>query len=172
MSVLIVGSVALDTVITPFGKSEDALGGSATYFSCAASYFDLPRIVAVVGNDFPEEYRQILRKCHVDLEGLEVRPGKTFRWAGKYGYDLNQRETLSTCLNVFEHFHPRLPESYRNSQFVFLGNIHPHLQLEVLEQVNSPRFVACDTMNFWIENERETLCQLIKKVDAIVLDDS
>jgi sugar/nucleoside kinase (ribokinase family) len=172
MSVLIVGSVALDTVVTPFGKSEDALGGSATYFACAASYFDRPRVVAVVGDDFPERYKQTLRKCDVDLEGMEVKQGKTFRWAGKYGFDLNQRETLSTCLNVFEHFHPKIPDNYRTSEYVFLGNIHPRLQLEVLDQVVSPKFVACDTMNFWIENERKTLCELIKRVDAIVLNDS
>ncbi|RJP70796.1 MAG: sugar kinase [Candidatus Abyssobacteria bacterium SURF_17] len=172
MAVLVVGSVALDTVVTPFGKADEALGGSATYFSLAASYFDHPRLVAVVGEDFPEEHKQTLRRCNVDTEGLEVRAGKTFRWAGKYGFDLNQRETLSTHLNVFEHFHPRLPGNYRESEYVFLGNIHPRLQLEVLDQVSSPVFVACDTMNFWIENERETLCEVIKRVDAIVLNDS
>jgi fructose-1-phosphate kinase PfkB-like protein len=146
MSVLVVGSVALDTVITPFGKNEEALGGSATYFSLAASY--------------------------VDVGGLEMRDGKTFRWVGKYGYDLNQRDTLATHLNVFEHFHPKLPELYRSSEFVFLGNIHPNLQLEVLDQISEPKFIACDTMNMWIENEREALCELIKRVDAIVLNDS
>jgi sugar/nucleoside kinase (ribokinase family) len=172
MAVLVVGSVALDTVTTPFGKREEALGGSATYFSFAASYFDRPCIVAVVGDDFPEEHTQAMRDRGVDLEGLEVQPGKTFRWEGKYGYDLNQRDTLSTCLNVFEHFHPKLPESYRASEYVFLGNIHPGLQLEVLEQIRSPRFVACDTMNLWIETERESLCELVKKVDAVVLNDS
>jgi len=172
MAVLIVGSVALDTVITPFGKRDEALGGSATYFSYAASYFDSPRIVAVVGEDFPEEHIKTLQRRNIDLEGLESRPGKTFRWAGKYGYDLNERDTLSTQLNVFEEFHPKLPECYRSSEYVFLGNIHPTLQLEVLDQVISPKFVACDTMNFWIENERESLCELIKRVDAIVLNDS
>ena len=172
MAVLVVGSVALDTVTTPFGKREEALGGSATYFSCAASYFSSPRIVAVVGGDFPEKHTEVLRSRNIDLEGLEARPGKTFRWAGQYGYDLNERDTISTDLNVFEHFHPKLPESYRSSEFVFLGNIHPSLQLEVLDQVDSPEFVACDTMNLWIENERETLLELIKRVDAIVLNDS
>lgn len=172
MSVLIVGSVALDTVITPFGKNVEALGGSATYFALAASYFGSPRIVAVVGEDFPQEHTELLHRNNVDLQGLEVRPGKTFRWTGEYGYDLNQRETLATSLNVFEHFHPKLPDSYRESRFVFLGNIHPELQLEVLEQVDSPLFVACDTMNLWIENEREALAKLIRRVDAIVLNDS
>jgi sugar/nucleoside kinase (ribokinase family) len=172
MSVLIVGSVALDTVLTPFGKNDEALGGSAVYFSLAASYFGQPRMVAVVGNDFPREYIQVLSARDVDLQGLEIVDGKTFRWAGEYGYDLNQRDTLATHLNVFEHFHPKLPASYRNSQFVFLGNIHPNLQLEVLDQISEPLFVACDTMNMWIENEREALCQLIKRVDAIVLNDS
>jgi len=172
MSVLVVGSVALDSVATPFGKRDDALGGSATYFSCAASYFDQPRIVAVVGTDFPDEHIELLRGRGVDLEGLEVREGKTFRWAGEYGYDLNQRDTLSTDLNVFEHFHPKLPNAYRGSEFVFLGNIHPSLQLEVLDQIHSPRFVACDTMNLWIETERDALCELISKVDSIVLNDS
>ena len=172
MPVLIVGSMALDTVVTPFGKREEALGGAATYFSCAASYFDQPRVVAVVGTDFPDEHIQTLRHLGVDLEGLEIRPGKTFRWSGKYGYDLNQRDTLSTFLNVFEHFHPKLPEKYKSSEFVFLGNIHPGLQLEVLDQVAKPKFVACDTMNLWIETERDTLCELIRRVDAILLNDS
>jgi len=172
MAVLIVGSVALDTVITPFGKNEEALGGAATYFSCAASYFDTPRMVAVVGDDFPREHIQTFRHFNIDMEGLEVRKGKTFRWSGKYGYDLNERDTLSTHLNVFEHFHPKLPGSYRESEFVFLGNIHPSLQLEVLDQIESPKFVACDTMNLWIENEREALSELIGKVDSIVLNDS
>ena len=172
MSILVVGSVALDTVETPFGKRDDALGGAATYFSCAASYFGRPRIVGVVGEDFPDEHVELLRSRGVDLEGLETQKGKTFRWSGKYGYDLNQRDTLSTELNVFEHFHPKLPESYRTSEFVFLGNIHPGLQLEVLDQIVSPKFVACDTMNMWIEIERDTLCELIRKVDAVVINDS
>jgi sugar/nucleoside kinase (ribokinase family) len=172
MSLLIVGSVALDTVITPFGKNNEALGGSATYFALAASYFNQPRIVAVVGEDFPEEHVQVLRARQVDLKGLEVEKGKTFRWTGKYGYDLNERDTLATHLNVFEHFHPKLPDLYRTSQFVFLGNIHPNLQLEVLDQISQPLFIACDTMNMWIENEREVLSELIKRVDAIVLNDS
>jgi sugar/nucleoside kinase (ribokinase family) len=172
MSLLIVGSVALDTVITPFGKNNEALGGSATYFALAASYFNQPRIVAVVGEDFPEEHVQVLRTRQVDLKGLEIGDGKTFRWTGKYGYDLNERDTLATHLNVFEHFHPKLPDLYRTSQFVFLGNIHPNLQLEVLDQISKPVFIACDTMNMWIENEREALGELIKRVDAIVLNDS
>ncbi len=172
MAVLVVGSVALDTVTTPFGKREEALGGAATYFSCAASYFDSPRVVAVVGDDFPQQHIQTMRDRGVDLEGLEVQTGKTFRWEGKYGYDLNQRDTLSTNLNVFENFHPKLPDGYKNSEYVFLANIHPSLQLEVLDQVESPGFVACDTMNLWIETERDTLCELIKRVDAIVLNDS
>lgn len=172
MNVLIVGSVALDTVVTPFGSKEDALGGSATYFSLAARNFAQPRIVAVVGDDFPEQHLRLFRECRIDVEGLEVKPGKTFRWAGKYGYDLNQRETLSTFLNVFEHFHPKLPDAYKASEFVFLGNIHPALQHEVLDQVKSPKFVACDTMNLWIETERDALCELIRRVDAIVLNDA
>lgn len=172
MSVLVVGSVALDTVITPFGKREDALGGSATYFSCAASFFSSPHVVAVIGEDFPPEHIRTLRSLNVDLEGLAAKPGKTFRWAGKYGYDLNERETISTHLNVFEDFHPILPESYRSVEYVFLGNIHPNLQLEVLEQVGSPKFVACDTMNLWIEKEGDALRQLLTRVDAIVLNDS
>ena len=172
MALLIVGSVALDTVETPSGKREDALGGAATYFSCAASYFDQPRIVAVVGEDFPEEHIELLRSRGVDLDGLEIAQGKTFRWSGKYHDDLNQRDTLSTDLNVFEHFHPKLPEQYKASEFVFLGNIHPGLQLEVLDQIKAPKFVACDTMNLWIDIERDTLCKLISKVDAILINDS
>jgi sugar/nucleoside kinase (ribokinase family) len=172
MSVLIVGSVALDTVITPFGASEEALGGSATYFALAASYFAKPRVVAVVGNDFPNKHIQTLDGRNIDLQGLEVQEGKTFRWTGKYGYDLNQRETLATHLNVFQHFHPKLPGRYQTSEFIFLGNIHPKLQIEVLDQMVKPTFVACDTMNFWIENERDTLLKLIERVHAILLNDS
>jgi sugar/nucleoside kinase (ribokinase family) len=172
MALLVVGSVALDTVVTPFGSREDALGGAATYFSMAASYFGHPRMVAVVGKDFPSEHIELLRSRGVDLEGLEIQEGETFRWTGEYGYDLNQRETLATHLNVFEHFHPKLPKEYRDSDFVFLGNIHPGLQLEVLDQVTNPKFVACDTMNLWIDIERDTLVELVKKVDAIVINDS
>ena len=172
MSLLVVGSVALDSVETPFGRRDDALGGSATYFSCAASYFTDVHLVAVVGDDFPDDHVQVLRGMRVTTDGLETVPGKTFRWAGKYGLDLNERDTLSTELNVFEDFHPKLPTESTEVPYVFLANIHPTLQLEVLEQVVSPKFVALDTMNFWIEGAREELAAVLERSDAIMLNDS
>lgn len=171
MGLVVVGSVALDTIETPFGKCTDALGGSAIYCSVAASFFTSPIMVGVVGEDFPDEEIALLAGRGVDLSGLERRAGKTFRWSGRYGYDLNERETLSTCLNVFEHFHPVVPEEARREGYLFLGNIHPEVQLAVLEQMESPRFVACDTMNLWIETERDLLLEVIGKVDAILLND-
>ncbi|MBC7252924.1 MAG: sugar kinase [Actinobacteria bacterium] len=172
MSILVVGSVALDSVRTPFGEVEEALGGSATFFSVAASFFNRVRMVAVVGEDFPPEYLGFLRSRGVDLQGLQVVPGRTFRWRGYYDYDLNDAHTLETQLNVFEDFRPAIPEEYRDSEFVFLANIDPVLQSMVLDQVRSPRLVLCDTMNYWIENKREELLETVSRVDYLLLNDA
>lgn len=172
MSILVIGSVAFDSVETPFGRVADVLGGSATYFSTSASFFTDVQLVAVVGDDFPDEPREFLRSRGVDLEGLQTCPGETFRWKGRYGYDLNEAHTLETHLNVFETFHPVLPKSYRKAEFVFLANIDPELQLEVLRQVEKPRLVACDTMNFWIEGKREALIGTLAHVDILVINEA
>jgi sugar/nucleoside kinase (ribokinase family) len=173
LGLLIVGSLGLDTVITPFDKVEDALGGSATYISLAASYFSGPiELVGVVGKDFPEKYIGLLEDHNVDLEGLQKEEGKTFRWGGKYHYDLNVRDTLFTDLNVFEKFDPVIPEKFKKSKYVCLGNIAPTLQLKVLEQMNDPQLVVCDTMNYWIEGMKEELLRLLKRVDVLIINDS
>ena len=172
MSILVVGSVALDSIRTPFGEAEDILGGSATYFSVAASFFNDVRMVAVVGEDFPSEHIEFLASRKVDLGGLKRVPGKTFRWQGYYEFDLNDAHTMDTQLNVFEDFDPDIPEEFRDSEYVFLANIHPELQLKVLMQMRSPRLVICDTMNFWIENQREALLETISHVDYILLNDA
>lgn len=172
MSVLVVGSVALDSVKTPFGEVKEVLGGSATYFSYAASYFAPVNLVAVVGNDFPVEYIELLRRRSVGLEGLAVEEGETFRWEGCYGYDPNDRETVSVCLNVFENFHPQLPHHYRSSEYIFLANISPELHLEILQQVKNPRLVVCDTMNIWIENKKKELLETLRRVDVLILNDA
>jgi sugar/nucleoside kinase (ribokinase family) len=172
MSILVVGSVALDSVRTPFGEVEEVLGGSAMFFSVAASFFGKVRMVAVVGEDFPEEHVSFLASRDVDMRGLRRMPGETFRWKGYYEYDLNDAHTLDTQLNVFEEFDPDIPDEYRDSDYVFLANIHPGLQLKVLEQVRSPRLTICDTMNYWIENERERLVETISQVDYLLLNDT
>ena len=172
MDILVIGSVAFDSVETPFGRGDDVLGGSATYFSTSASFFTGVQLVAVVGEDFPDEPRQFLSSRGVDLAGLQTRPGKTFRWKGRYGYDLNEAQTLETHLNGFETFHPELPESYRQAQFVFLANIDPELQLEVLQQVERPKLIACDTMNFWIEGKRDALVRTLGHVDILVINEA
>lgn len=171
MNILVVGSVALDTVKTPFGKVHEALGGSATYFSYAASFFAPVRLVGVVGEDFPQEHRALLKQRGVHLDGLEVAPGRTFRWQGHYEYDLNEAHTLATELNVFETFQPKIPPAYQTSEFVFLANINPELQLNVLAQVKQPRLIACDTMNLWIKTKREPLLALLKQVHILILND-
>ena len=168
---LVVGSMAFDSVRTPFVEASDVLGGSATYFSTAASFFTGVDLIAVVGEDFPEEHVEFLRSRGIDLAGLERRKGKTFRWKGEYSYQLNEAQTLETHLNVLETFRPHIPEQYRNPQMLFLGNIDPELQLDVLEKVTRPRIVACDTMNFWIEGKREALWRTLEKVDILVIND-
>lgn len=171
MSLLVVGSVAFDSVKTPFGEVKDVLGGSATYFSTAASYFTDVHLVAVIGEDFPDEHVEFLSHRGIDLEGLVRQAGQTFRWRGEYSYQLNEAKTLETQLNVFESFHPTLPGSYRDLPFVFLANIDPTLQLDVLKQVNSPKLVACDTMNFWIEGKRDALIKILGEVDILIVND-
>ncbi|MDX1763257.1 MAG: PfkB family carbohydrate kinase [bacterium] len=171
MSLLVVGSVAFDSVKTPFGEVSEALGGSATYFSLASGFFNDVQMVAVVGDDFPEEEIAFLKTRNVDTEGLQRVPGKTFRWKGAYTYELNEAQTLDTQLNVFEHFSPEIPESYRDARFVFLGNIDPELQLLVLKQVRDPQLVGLDTMNFWIERKKEALLAVLKHVDVLTIND-
>lgn len=171
MSLLVVGSVAFDSIETPFGKVEEVLGGSALYFATAASHFTDVRLVAVVGEDFPDEPVEFLKGRGVDVDGLHRAPGKTFRWKGKYGYDLNEAVTLDTQLNVFGDFKPKLSEEYRDSEFVFLANIDPELQYEVLEQIKAPKFVAADTMNFWIEGKPRALRRTLERVDMLLLNE-
>lgn len=174
MGLLVVGSLGLDTVATPFDKIEDALGGSATYISLAASYFGGPvELVGIVGSDFPKQYIQTMENHNVDLEGLQVvEGGKTFRWSGKYHYDLNVRDTLSTELNVFEKFDPVIPDKFKKAKYVCLGNIDPVLQSKVLDQLEEPQFIVCDTMNFWIEGKKNELLKLLPRVDVLIINDS
>jgi len=171
-SVLVVGTVAFDTVRTPFGAGEEVLGGSATYFSMAASFFTQVRLVAPIGEDFRDSDAKPLRDRGVDLSGLMKIPGRTFRWEGEYGYDLNTAKTLRTELGVLATFDPRLTEAMRDAEFVFLANVDPEIQTRVLEQVKRPRFVACDTMNFWIEGKPEALRRTLGKVDALLINDA
>src|SRR5438093_6357732 len=152
-NLLVLGSVALDSVKTPFGEVGDVLGGSAAFFATAASYFTAVSMIAVVGEDFPERHLNFLRQRNIDLTGLERRPGKTFRWRGEYSYQLNEAKTIATHLNVFETFRPVVPESHREPEMLFLANIDPELQRTVLEQVRRPRLVACASMNFWIDGK-------------------
>lgn len=172
MSLLVVGSVALDTVETPFGRAEDALGGSATFFSAAASLLHPVQLVGVVGDDYPTDALGFLAERGVDLAGLERAEGESFRWSGVYSYDLNSRETLETRLGVFADFAPKIPEQFRDADWVFLGNIDPELQINVLDQVHAPKFVACDTMNLWIEIKRTRLLELLARVDLLMVNDS
>lgn len=172
MSVLVVGSVALDSVETPFGKADHVIGGSATFFAASASHLAPVQLVGVVGNDYPVHQLQPLRDRGVDLAGLEQADGASFRWRGRYRHDLNVAETLETHLGVFSNFQPKIPEQFRAAPYVFLGNIDPRLQLQVLDQVRKPKLVACDTMNFWIESRRPDLLALLERVDLITLNDA
>jgi sugar/nucleoside kinase (ribokinase family) len=172
VSVLVVGSMAFDSIRTPMGYAPEVLGGSANYFSAAASFFTEVRLVAVVGEDFPDEHLEFLKSRRVDLSGLQRVPGKTFRWVGEYGQDFNEAKTLETHLNVFADFAPSLPEAYRDSEVVFLANIDPELQRQVLQQVRRPAFVAADTMNYWIAGKPEALKQTLAMVDALVINDA
>ncbi|HEX5774181.1 MAG TPA: PfkB family carbohydrate kinase [Geomobilimonas sp.] len=171
MGIVVVGTVAFDTIETPFGRGENVLGGSATYFSTSASFFTDVSLVAVVGDDFPDEHVQFLRSRAIDVRGLARIPGKTFHWTGRYGYDLNEAQTLDTQLNVLTQFRPDLPEAYREADYLFLANIDPDLQLEVLDQVRCPKLVACDTMNFWISSKPEALKKVLQRVDMVVINE-
>ena len=172
MSLLVVGSVALDSVFTPFGETADALGGSAVYFSVAASMLHPVRVVGVVGDDYPIEALQLLASRGIDWSGVERAPGESFRWKGKYSYDLQSRETLETRLGVFASFQPKLPGGWSDARYVFLGNIDPVLQLNVLDQIRAPSLVVCDTMNYWIKSQKPDILKLLKRVDILLVNDS
>ncbi|PEN15402.1 sugar kinase [Longibacter salinarum] len=174
MSILAVGTVAFDSIETPFGQAKRVLGGSASYLTLAARYFcpDV-RLVGVVGGDFPDSYRQVLADGGVDLEGLVVREDeKTFFWHGRYHYDLNERDTLDTQLNVLQDFEAKIPPSYQDSEIVCLGNLDPKIQRDVLAQIDDPDYVICDTMNFWIENTPDSLRETLRRVDCLVINDA
>lgn len=174
LALLIVGSIGLDDIETPFDKVQNALGGSTTYISLAASYFTGPvSIVGVVGDDFPQEHITMMQDHNIDLEGLQIVKGaKTFRYGCKYHYDLNVRDSLFTDLNVFEKFNPIIPEKERKSSFAVLGNIAPGLQMNVLDQLSNPKFIVCDTMNFWIDRSKEELLKVLKRVNVLIINDS
>jgi len=172
MSLLITGSVALDSVKTPIEEHHDLLGGSASYASVGASFFVPVNMVAIVGADFPKKYIELYRQRGINLDGLQIADGKTFRWSGEYEWDLNKRRTLSVCLNVFETFQPTLPESYKGTPYVFLANISPQLQMHFLAQFARPKFVVADTMDLWISTQRDALVELLRKIDCLVLNES
>jgi len=172
MAILCVGSIALDSVETPFGRAERVLGGSAVFFSAAATFFSPVRLVGVVGDDYPHGELAFLAERGADLSGIETRPGESFFWAGRYHYDLSTRDTLETRLGVFADFRPTIPERFRDSRYVFLGNIDPRLQHDVLDHVDRPEVVACDTMNYWIEGKRKELLTLLERVDILLVNDA
>ena len=172
MSILAVGSVALDSVETPFGTADRVIGGSAVFFAAASSLLSPVRLVGVVGDDYPFEKLDFLTERGADLSGVERAEGESFFWAGRYAYDLNSRDTLETRLGVFGDFKPNVPDAFRDSRYVFLGNIDPVLQLEVLDQVREPAAVICDTMNYWIEGNREALVELLGRVDILMVNDA
>ncbi|HEU4570124.1 MAG TPA: PfkB family carbohydrate kinase [Gemmatimonadales bacterium] len=172
MPLLVVGSVALDSIHTPFGETADALGGSAVYFSVAASLLSSVKVVGVVGNDYPVHELDRLAARGIDWGGVERAEGESFRWRGKYSYDLQSRETLETRLGVFAQFQPKLPPGFRSAEYLFLGNIDPELQLGVLSQIQAPKLVVCDTMNYWIQSKKDVLLQLLRQVDILMVNDS
>lgn len=171
-SILVVGSVGYDTISTPSGRREGIPGGSANYFSLAATQFAPVRVVGVVGEDYKAEHREWLETRNVDLRGLQQVPGKTFAWEGKYERDMNEAITLATHLNVFENFHPVIPEAYRSSEFAFLANIDPILQLQVLEQVKNPKLVGADTMNYWIQSKRADLMKVLERIEVLLINEA
>ena len=172
MTLLVVGSIALDSIFTPFGETADALGGSAVYFSVAGSILYPVQVVGVIGHDYPHHELERLAPRGIDWSGVERASGESFRWKGKYSYDLQSRETLETRLGVFADFQPRLPDAFRSARFLFLGNIDPELQLGVLEQVQKPELVVCDTMNYWIQSKKAALLQLLSRVNVLMVNDS
>lgn len=169
--ILAVGSLAFDSISTPAGKAEKVLGGSLNYFSISASFFNPLQLVGVVGEDFPDQHLEFLSSRGIDIGGVSKVKGKTFHWTGEYGKDLNEAITLSTQLNVFEHFNPKLPESYKNAEYVFLGNIAPELQLSVLDQVKNPKLIAMDSMNFWITGRRDSLLKVLPRIDLLTINE-
>jgi len=172
MSLLVVGSIALDSVQTPFGSTADALGGSAVFFATSGVLLHPVQVVGVVGDDYPLDRLERMARRGIDLAGVSRVRGESFRWKGKYSYDLQNRETLETRLGVFAEFAPRIPEPFRGARYVFLGNIDPELQLSVLDQVDDPALVACDTMNYWIQSKRDVLMQLLRRVDVLLVNDA
>lgn len=172
MSILVIGSVAIDSIKTPFGERDEALGGSATYFSMAASFFNKVEIIATVGEDFPVKYINLFKNRGIGIEGLHaVKGGKTFRWKGEYRQDLNTAHTIYTHLNVFQDFKPEIPKDLKETEYVFLANIDPVLQLSVLKQMKKPKLVACDSMNYWIENKKADFMKLMDKIDILLLNE-
>ncbi|MEO6067998.1 MAG: PfkB family carbohydrate kinase [Gemmatimonadales bacterium] len=172
MPLLVVGSVALDSIHTPFGETADALGGSAVFFSVAAAVLSKVKVVGVIGSDYPVAQLEALASRGIDWSGVERAEGESFRWKGKYSYDLQSRETLETRLGVFADFQPKLPDSFRTADYLFLGNIDPELQLGVLSQITAPKLVACDTMNYWIKSKKDVLLQLLREVDILLVNDA
>ncbi|MFH0790343.1 MAG: PfkB family carbohydrate kinase [Candidatus Omnitrophota bacterium] len=172
MSMLVVGTVALDSVQTPAGKVDDVLGGSASYSAVSASFFTKVKLVSIAGEDFPEKHLDFFRGRKIDVRGLQLEKGKTFKWSGYYGCDLNNAQTLKTELNLLSGFSPNLPDEYKQEKFIFLANIDPLIQMRVLNQINKPKLVICDTMNYWITNRREALKDIVRKIDVLVLNDS
>lgn len=172
MSIVVVGSIAFDSIKTPFGQRELSLGGAANYFAMAAHFFGKVRMVGVVGEDFPKAHLALLQKKNVDISGVQVQPGRSFHWQGEYGEDLNIAKTINTELNVFEHFLPNVPASYRQSETIFLANIDPELQIHVLKQMTAPRLRALDSMNFWIERKPNELREAISMVDILFINDA
>ena len=172
MSVLVVGTVAFDSIETPFGSAERILGGSAAYFALGASFFAPVRIVGVIGEDFPQDYLDIFTQRNVDIEGIQRAEGDTFHWRGRYHEDINLRDTIELHLNVLAGFEPKLPESYRDAEYVFLGNIDPAMQIEVLRQIRRLKLVVCDTMDHWIRESRETLKKVLERIEILVVNDS
>lgn len=170
-SIVVIGSMAFDSIETPFGKAPKILGGSANYFALSASNFAQVKCVSVVGQDYPADHLSLLKSKNIDISGVKTATGNTFHWAGAYGFDLHEARTLDTQLNVFESFDPELPEAYRDASFVFLGNIAPGLQMKVLSQIKSPKFIAIDTMNFWIEGQKKTLIDAISKCHALIINE-
>ncbi len=172
MSLIVVGSTAFDTIETPHGNAADCLGGSSTYFSLAARLFTTVRLVSVVGTDFPDAHRKLLQDRGIDISGVETKTGKTFRWHGRYASDMNSRQTLDVQLNTFGDFKPKVPTAFRDTPFVFLANGSPGTQASVLEQMQAPKFCVADTMDLWIEHEREGLLALCKRIDGLIVNDS
>lgn len=171
MSVLIVGTIGLDTVETPFGKKKEILGGSAVHASMSSSFYSETAIVGVAGTDFPKEYSDLLKSRNIDLSGVQISEGQTFRWSGYYEYDMNKAHTRDTKLNVYATFDPKIPDNLKKSDFVFLANLDPEIQLKVLDQLDKPKMVAMDTMDFWIDSKREALHEVIKRVDFVLMND-